>query len=153
MYLWILQYENTVHLSVTYFDMAKFTVLNLLLVLISCKLPFLTTIFAVKFPNRIFKWYKRNWLTLLFHMRTFIWIIMFILTFRITVSHQWPLTTVYYILLLTKSNFLTSDMIMPWWNGAHLTWTGYFIRYINTNCTYFSGCMCCFRAKCLIYLI
>jgi hypothetical protein len=65
----MLQCGNIVHLTLKLLDVAKFTNLTPLSLLISCKfsfpivdlqMSFLPTL-ALKFPNRIFIWYLRNY--------------------------------------------------------------------------------------------
>jgi hypothetical protein len=108
-----------------YVDVATFTTLTLLSLLLSCKLSFpivglkmsyLPTL-ALKFPNNIFIWYLGNLLNIRSSFSQNLSFTSSILssvvawTFRI-IWNQQPLSIMYDIQSLTNSTLLTADMIL-----------------------------------------
>jgi len=107
------------------FDVAEYTTLTPLLLLISCiyiisfptvdlKISFLHT-FSLKSYNTIFMWFFGNWFNARSRSQQKLSFVASLLSsFRTIISHQLPLSVIYDILSLINSTLLTADMIPLW---------------------------------------
>ena len=122
--LWMFQHGNFIVVTARFFDVAKFTTLTPLSLLLSRKFSFpalgwknfLVPPFCIKMSQQNFQKVNRKKKLVLIPHTTCPGVITVFLSWACSygtvVSHQWPLSTIYGILPVTNLTLLTGDIIL-----------------------------------------